>query len=144
MTNVDAMANKLKALAVSSFWGAFSRVQCLLHILNLVVRVILAQFGVDDGGDKPENIEEMNKAMRELMEGLKLGMVEEDDKDVMEDSNEVKEIKDGVAEKDIEGALECGGLSDDERNGLRALLCPINVLLTKVSTTHRIRTCPTF
>ena len=122
---VDALAD-----LIPSFRGMHNRVRCFLHILNLIAHMILARFE-DDADD--DAIDELSDALGDLMAGLDLdgrsdGSESEDPEDAQEDAIEQVELQSWVDEQT--------GLSDEERDSLKAAMGPISRLLKKVSISH--------
>ena len=129
------------ATTVPSFQGASTRVRCFLHILNLVARVLLAQFD----SKKEDGADSLAEALGTMMEGLE---VDEDSDDEDEDDLESEgegndgtgddeEIEDNVLDAEIEACVEeIEDLTEEERADLKAAIVPLRQLLKKVKTTH--------
>lgn len=139
-SNVDRMIMELEGL-VDSFRRPRNRVRCLLHILNLVARVILAQFGDDTNKD-------LEGALTGLMDELEVDddndrdaasegdseeseVVEKEDEDEMGDDNEGEDLDDLVTADEISAMLA-------DRDDLQVGLKPVKQLQKKVSTTHQL------
>ena len=128
-----------------SFRGSRSHVRCILHIFNLIARVILAQTGADND----EGLEDLDKALSGALDGLEDF---EDDPEAEDDGDEEIEIAeddeedDGLGDDDFnldESVLEelRRAMGDVDREELIREMKPIKELQRKVSATHLIL-CP--
>ena len=115
-----------------------------MHILNIVARVLLAQFG-PKADTTAENLEE---ALGTMMAGLEVDGDDASD-DEGEESEDEEEGEDGEAVDDNVLVEEVdvlvrglGDLSDEEREELKEAIVPLKQLLKKVCVTHHFLPCP--
>ena len=103
---------------LDNFPGAANQTRCFTHILNLVVKSILAQF------DLPKARVNIADEMLELADGLELDEAEEEN----------SEGEDEVEDDNVEGWIdEREVMSEEQLEELEAGIRPIRVLLIKVS-----------
>ena len=115
----DAMIEALSEL-LTAFPGATNRTRCFTHILNLVVKVILRQFDVPRA-KAGEALDAVSQALVDLagdidVEGAVMDEQEDDDDDREEGQVDPRE-----------------GMSQQERDELDMAVCPVHVVLVKVS-----------
>ena len=111
-TMIDALAELLPA-----FPGGANRTRCFTHILNLMVKVILHQF---DGAKEKAN---------ERLEGTS-----HDLDDLVGDIEVLEGDDDELDDDEQEGSADpCDVMSEEECDDLDATVCPLRLVLTKVS-----------
>ena len=141
---VDSLAEQ-----VAHFQGETARVRCFLHILNLVVRVLLAQFGSKKG----DGADTLTDALETMMQGLEVegSDSEDEDEDELDGAGEDEDgpdddekLEDNVLDDEVESFVqEIRDLTEEERAELREAIVPLRELLKKVSATHHFTPLPT-
>jgi hypothetical protein len=123
----DAMIDELEKL-LEDFAGDLSRIQCFLHIVNLVAKSMLKQFDVPkkkgDGGGETEN-DRLDDVLRRLVEGIEI----EEEISLEEDETE---RGDDEVDEDDEWVDELERLSVHKRNAAYGQIQPIQFVLVKV------------
>jgi hypothetical protein len=106
---------------VVTFPGAANRTRCFAHILNLVVKVILHQFNVPK--DKAAKVLDVaSQALVDLAGDINM-------EEMVMDENEEDEDDDGK-----EGFVDPREwMSQDEEDELDLAVCPVQLVLVKVS-----------
>ena len=143
-SNVGKMVTELEA-KVESFRGAHNRVRCLLHVLNLVARVILALFDKKDGSDLGDLDPALTNDDLDFDDnGADSADEGSDDEDGGGDDDDGSDNEEGEVGDDEDDELE-DLVTDDEisesiqdKDDLKAGMKPLRVLQHKVSTTHLI------
>lgn len=117
-SNNDVMINELANL-LDNFPGAANQTRCFTHILNLVVKSILAQF------ELPKSRANIGDDLLKLAEGIEL-----EEEITAKDGEEGEEGEDDNVEGWIDEREEMGERQLEE---LEARIEPIRLLLIKVS-----------
>ena len=115
---IDKLVNLLP-----SFPGKPNQTCCFLHIINLMAKSIIRQFDITKG--KADNSENLNDALYVLAEGSDLEDLE---------TQQEKEDKNDNADDNIDGWVDKRNmLSAAAREALDVSVCPVKVVLIKVS-----------
>ena len=132
----DAMIDSL-AIIISDFAGEANHVQCLPHIINLVVKIILCQFDVSKkkkGRDRPEANDEEDGPGHEITEDEDEELVRVLDKEEKEmDSDDETDEDNERLGRDVEMIEE---VMEDEIMEVSMMVKPVHQVLFKVGTFH--------
>ena len=135
-TNMDTLSDNLEEQVPLYSW--VNRTRCFTHILNLVAKSLLQQFDVtpdlkgpnDDDGDARNELSAAEKELLDLANDIdqeELTMAQQDNANNDEDGAEDDEDNDSWVDKVEE-------LSEEEREELKAHICPVSHVLVKACT----------
>lgn len=111
---------------IDEFPGLLNMVRCFAHTVNLGARSVMKQFDAPDS-KTDKVLSEAEQALRDLMEGLDMSSLPDDDDG---DDDDLEWIE--PPESDAEMASERTGMSVSEQEELEESLMPTRMVLAKV------------
>lgn len=125
---MDTMVERLVEL-VDGFEGPTRRTRCFAHIVNLIVKSIMRPFDVRTSKESASVLDETERALRELVEGLDL----EEDEALLRRELDGEDGEGDEGPDDMDGWFdELNELTELEREELEEAVRPVKLVLVKV------------
>ena len=134
-SNNDVMIQEMARLLPD--YSDVNWARCFLHVVNLVAKSLLKQFGLPSKSKKSEK----NATSLEAKEETLYEIVNDKGKGVTESP---RDESDGGKDDLDDSADEQPFLTEEERAGLNESSCPVKLVLAKVRNGMNVKTCTYF